>query len=127
MRCLRWRGMLGVLACVLVSLPALGSNADVNVITRIERVASGVEIEVKSSRPFPVRALGPELRVGTGGFLKSRSPEDGSLNALIFMLTAEEFAQTSMGDPVSVGYGQSMLPEDRWDFGPLDKSTLEGS
>ena len=41
--------------------------------------------------------------------------------------TAEEFAQTSMGDPVSVVYGQGVLPEDRWDFGLLDKSMLEGS
>ena len=127
MRCLTWRGMLGVLACVLVSLPALGSDADVNVITRIERVSSGAEIEVSSSRPFPVRALWPELRIGTGAFLKSRSAEDGSLNTLIFMLTAEEFAQTSMGDPVSVVYGQGVLPEERWDFGLLDKSMLEGS
>jgi hypothetical protein len=105
-------------ACALIAAPVLASEHVMNTITRVERVADGVEIEVASSEPFPVRAMPPLVRVGDQVFGRSRSPADGSLNALIFMLSDEEFGQTSTGDPVSVGYAGDP-PEEGRDFGKL--------
>jgi hypothetical protein len=100
------------------------AGADMNVIKSIKTTPSGVDIEIYSSRPFPVRALPPVLRMGSKEFMISRNPEDGSLNSLIFTLTPTEFAQVSTGDPVVVQYGAGMAPEDRWDFPRLDKSLV---
>jgi hypothetical protein len=105
-------------AFALIAAPVWASEHVVNKITRVERVDDGVEIEVTSSEPFPVRAMPPLLHVGELVFGRSRSPGDGRLNTLIFMLSDEEFAQTSVGDPVGVGY-ESDPPEEDRDFGLL--------
>jgi hypothetical protein len=95
-----------------------------NFIKSIKRTQSGVEIELYSSRPFPVRALPPVLHIGSKEFLLSRNPDDGSLNILIFKLTPTEFNQINTGDPVTVQYGSDIATADRWDFQRLDKSLL---
>jgi hypothetical protein len=125
MQCQPRRVVSAIVACALVALPVLAEEGVVNTVTRIERVSDGVEIEVTSSKPFPVRAIPPLLRVGDHVFGRSRSPADGSLNTLIFMLSDAEFAQTSNGDRVSVAYGRADPREAGWDFGVLDKSALD--
>jgi hypothetical protein len=104
----------------------------VNIIKSIKYVDSsdaledkaGVEIELISTRAFPVRNELAVLRVGDGEFTLSRYPEDGHTNTLIFTLTTKEFARLANGDPVTVQYGRG-LSGGGWDFGPLDKNLLD--
>ncbi len=102
-------------------------GADVNEIMQIRSVDSDVrydshvEIKVTSYKLFSIRAMPPVLRIGGQRFRKSRSPKDGNLNTLIFILTAEEYAKTESGDPVSVILGQDDSPVGRWFFGHLTK------
>ena len=106
----------------LVGLPALATaQPEVNVIKSIKTVRSEVEIQLTSSRAFGVRNALVVLRIGTQEFTNSRSPEDGSLNTLIFTLTSDEFARLAPGDRVTVQYGD----EPGWDFGTLDKRLLD--
>lgn len=97
-----------------------------NRIVRITRVESDVEVEVTSSREFPVRNELVKMNIGGREFSRSRSPEDGSLNTLIFILASEQFSEVSTGDEVSVYYGQEDSGE-TWRFGKLDKGMLDKS
>lgn len=108
----------------LICLPASAPADEVNTIKSIRTAASGVEIELNSTRIFPVRDQIVMLRIGTKEFTKSRYPRDGNLNTLIFTLPTDEFEQINTGDQVIVQYGHSELNEDRWNFGLLDKSLL---
>lgn len=117
----RW---LGVLLSCLVSVPAFAAEKDVNVVKSMRAVDSEVEIEVHSSREFPVRDQVVILRIGKREFSKSRPPDDGSLHTLIFHVPADEFAQLADGDPMTVQYGRHDDARDRWDFGPLSKAQL---
>jgi hypothetical protein len=123
MRCLPQRMVPTILACVFIALPAVAQDGAVNAVTRIERVAGGVVIVVTSSTPFPGRAWPPLLHVGDRAFGRSRSPADGSLGTLIFMLSEDEFAETRTGDRLIVAFRGSPR-ETGWDFGVLDKSAL---
>lgn len=98
---------------------------DVNTIRGIKTTSSRVEVEVSSTRSFPVRALPHILHIGDKEFALSRYPDDGSLNTLIFILTADEFAQVVNGEQVVVQYGSEELLSDRWDFGALNKGLLD--
>jgi hypothetical protein len=96
---------------------------DENVVQSIRTVDGTVEIELRSSREFPVRSEVVVLTIGDKQFLKSKSPEGGSLKTLIFILTEEEFEELIDEAPMSVGYGKR--PGDhmpRWNFGQLKKS-----
>jgi len=84
----------------------------------------GVEIELSSDGKFPVRNELAILQIGEMQFDLSRYPDDGSTSTLIFTLTAEEFAKTVNGDPVTVQYGREEAYE-IWEFGPFDKSRIE--
>jgi hypothetical protein len=98
-------------------------------------VGSGVDIEVHSSRPFPVRDDVIVLRIGDKDFLRSRAPADGNLNTLIFSLSAAEFSQLKDGDRMTVGFASRLRiperasdpsdPSRHWDFGTLDRSRLD--
>ena len=91
-------------------------------IRAIRTVERGVEIEVHSTHPFPVRALPAVLRIGGEQFVRSRYAK-GRLDTLIFLLSEEEFASLDTKDPVSVQYGKGKArPKPTWDFGALDKS-----
>jgi hypothetical protein len=76
----------------------------------------GVEIEVTSDTPFPVRNELAVLCIGMQQITLARYPEDGDTHTLIFTLTPEEFGRISTGDPVWVQYGRGEAFE-RWDFG----------
>ena len=113
----------------------------VNELRRIETKGVEVEIEIRSSKPFPVRALPPVLRIGDLDFTASRNPDNGRLDTLIFFVPAEDFAAI---DPQKVAmrvfYATSIegevTPSGRpraiaepggptWDFGELRKELLD--
>lgn len=139
--------IVGIFLSILVCFQAPGASqdvraGDVNHLKSIRARGSAIEIEVQSSREFPVGGQIPVLLVGTKEFAKSRHPEDGSLNTLIFTLEADEFEQLPDGEAVTVGFGRgkaggdvpsvaplagrSGMPETntRWKFGTLNKSLL---
>ncbi len=112
---------LVALACVVFFAPATAQGN--NTIKSITTVGQTVEITVNSTIPFDVRDELVVLMIGDQEFTTSRSPEDGNLNELIFVLTLDEWNQVATGDPVSVQFGQDDTT-DRWNFGTLDKSLL---
>jgi hypothetical protein len=97
------------------------AQSEVNVVKSIKTTKAGVEIQLTSSRAFGVRNALVVLSIGAQKFSKSRPPEDGSLNTLIFTLMSDQFARTALGDRVIVQYGD----EPKWDFGTLDKRLLD--
>ena len=107
---------------------------------RIETKGRWIELEVTSTREFPVRALPPVLRIGEQTFSLSRNPDDGRLDTLIFRIPADRFDRLENGAPVEVFYALSMEAdsttgrvtaavrapgEESWSFGPLQKSLLD--
>jgi len=98
---------------------------DVNRIVAIRRLARSeqldaarpaVDMEVTSSRPFPVGGALPELRVGTDRFTLSRFA-DATSERLIFTLTADEFDALADGADVVVNVGGAAP----WAFGALSR------
>ena len=128
----------GVLLFCLVSFSAFVTAQDVNVVKSIRTVVAAagstsaptIEVELNSSREFPIRDEVVILRIGTRDIFRSRTPSDGSLNTLIFMLTADEFAQIADGADMSVRYGKDLrggraaVRNPRWNFGKLNKALL---
>ena len=100
------------------------------------QTAAEIEIELHSSREFPILNQVVVLRIGTQDFFKSRSPDDGSRQTLIFSVPADVFDRLPDGAPLAVRFGKADPdgPQDeararaasrrRWDFGSLDKSKL---
>lgn len=80
------------------------------------RRGAAVEIEVVSTRPFPVADALPELRIGKKTFTLSRF-SSGATDRLIFTLEASQFRETAEGAPVILRIG-GRRP---WTFGPLRK------
>lgn len=99
-----------------------------NTIRRVQKIASaaalngrpGVEVELASSRAFPVKGDAPLLKIGQQSFSLGRYPSNGDTHILIFTLTLDEFAKTSAKDHVQVVY-QSGRPDLVWNFGLLGK------
>jgi hypothetical protein len=98
---------------------------DVNRIVAIRRLARSeqldaarpaVELEVMSSRPFPVGGALPELRVGNDRYTLSRFA-DATSERLIFTLTADEFDALADGADVAVNVGGAAP----WAFGALSR------
>jgi hypothetical protein len=118
----RWLSTLST-PIALFTFSAVAAEPAVNTISGIRTVESGVEIELHSSRPFPMRNQITVLRIGDKEFTKSRYPKDGNLDTLIFKLTPDEFGQLANGDPVRVQYGRG-VKADYWDFGTLNKRLL---
>ncbi len=108
----------------LLFLPLAASpQQPVNTIKSITTVGQTVEITVNSTKQFDVRDELVVLMIGDQEFTTSRSPDDGRLNELTFILTLDEWSQVATGDPVIVRFGQDNAP-DHWDFGQLDKTLL---
>ena len=113
-----------------------GAPPDMNVVKSIRAAtfngAAVIEIELQSSKEFPIRDQIVVLRIGNRDFMRSRSPANGSLNTLIFMLTPEDFGQVADGSSLSVRYGLEYSDDpaaqsadnSRWQFGQLNKSLL---
>ena len=124
-----------IVVCLLISgLLAAAQAPPVNTVKRIQTVDGVVEIEVHSNREFPIRDQVVVLRVGEKEFLRSKTPEDGSLKTLIFMLTPAQFDALQDGAPMTVKYGRGEDAQGpqveaaaaarglRWDFGKLNKA-----
>jgi hypothetical protein len=75
-----------------------------------------IEIEVVSTRPFPVADALPELRIGKKTFTLSRF-SSGATDRLIFTLEASQFRETAEGAPVILRIGGRRPGT----FGPLRK------
>jgi hypothetical protein len=101
--------------------PQATTGPVINTIDSIRTVQSHVEIQLTSSRAFPVRNEIAVLKIGREEVTLSRYPEDGSTNTLIFTLTAAEFDHLQSGDEVTVQYGRYDAV-DRWYYGKLDKA-----
>ena len=112
------------LGLMYVSSQPQAEETSVNTIVSIKKVSSGIEIEFHSTKSFPIRALPPALQIGAEGFMMSRYPTPRDLYTLAFYLTLSEFDQLNTGDPVIVHYGSRELESEYWDFGVLDKNTL---
>ncbi len=114
-----------VLALALVGLAGLlffPVTAGANTITSITSVGQTVEITMQSGAGFDVRDELVLLIIGDQQFTTSRSPDDGSLNQLTFILTLDEWNQLATGDPVIVQFGED--DDNPQSFGTLDKSLL---
>jgi hypothetical protein len=90
-----------------------GLTATASEMTRVPTV----EVEVASTRPFPVGGALATLVVSEKTFLLSRFPS-GRTDRLIFTLEANDFDAIGQGAEVSVFIGGARP----WKFGPLDKS-----
>jgi hypothetical protein len=102
---------------------ARAGGAEMNVVKSIKTNQSGdVEIELKSTREFPVRDAVIELRISNQTFRRSRPGPDGSLNTIIFVLTDDEFVRINTGDLVTVGFSHE---PPGWNFGNVDKTLLD--
>jgi len=78
-----------------------------------------VEIEVASTRRFPVGGALPTLVIGDKTFTLSHFPS-GSTHRLVFTLDAAEFAAVPPGAPVHLRIGGAPP----WKFGPIDPSRV---
>lgn len=112
---------LVVLACLLFFALATAAQGT-NTIKSIIAVGQTVEITVNSTIQFDVRDELVLLIIGDQQFTTSRSPDDGSLNQLTFILTLDEWNQLATGDPVIVQFGED--DDNPQSFGTLDKSLL---
>ena len=128
-----------VLVATLLLALAAGADAqtqkpDVNTVRSIRDAGPVVEIELHSSREFAVRDEVVVLRIGSKEFHRSRPPEGGSLNTLVFMLTPADFDALPDGEALTVKYGLQPVGSDepgaagaaddrgpRWNFGKLNK------
>jgi hypothetical protein len=122
-------------AVPLSAAQAGGAKPEVNVVRSIKaRPATGgqapagatvVEIELQSSLEFPVRDEIVILRIGSADFRISRSPDDGRLDTLFFVLSQDDFDQLPDGASMEVRYGTTDAGGHRWRFGKLNKSLLQ--
>jgi hypothetical protein len=83
-----------------------------------------VQIELKTSRPFPVRDVPLQLRIGKRVFIDELSGEYTG-RKLTLSLTPEMFAELKDGDEIVAFFskpdGNEFAEEDVWHFGKLDK------
>ena len=74
-------------------------------ITSADKVGDIIELTVNNSNDFSVGALPYVLKIGDSVFKKSRSPSNGDLNTLIFLIPSDTFDQLKEDDLVNLGYG----------------------
>jgi hypothetical protein len=122
-------------ACL--ALPLVAGAQDVNTVKSMRAVGSTVEIELESTKQFEIRDDLIVLKIGNKEFSRSKSPKDGSLNRLIFMIPASAFEQLADGEAMTVSFRSDNVGDDvsatggtrrggpRWDFGKLNKSLLQ--
>lgn len=100
----------------LNEIVAIRHLASVTAAAEMTRVPA-VEVEVASTRPFPVGGALPTLLVGEKTFTLSRYPS-GATDRLVFTLDRTDFERLTQGTEVSVRVGGAHP----WQFGPLDKA-----
>jgi len=89
-----------------------------------------VQMELKTSRPFPVRDMPLQLRVGKKVFIDELSG-DYTGRKLTLSLTPEMFAELKDGDDIVAFFskpeGNGSADRDVWNFGKLSKQKAESS
>jgi hypothetical protein len=105
------------------AVPLMLSESETNRIVAIRSVASpsgraspAVEIELLSTRPFPVGGALPTLSIDNHDFTLSRFPS-GTTDRLIFTIEEDEFKAVSDGSEVTLRIGGAPP----WSFGKLQK------
>ena len=83
-----------------------------------------MEISLTSNREFLPAGEMLILRIGNREFANSRYNSSGETSAVIFTLTAAEFAALSQNDDVVVQYG-SGTGTAAWNFGRMNKNMLK--
>ena len=113
---------------------AAGEEPATNRQQRLTTTEHGVEIELWSAEPFPVRALPPMLRIGSEVFSRSRYPDNGRLDTLLFLIPANRFETLTSDDSVVLYYGDPPAEDAAgvgtdgwsvWTFGNLRKGLLD--
>jgi len=89
---------------------------DANSILAIRPTSAGVEIELTSSRTFPVGDALPVLTIGDRSYRLSRFPK-GTSDRIVFLLKPAEYAAAPEGAQVTLRIGGA----DPWTFGTLRK------
>jgi len=83
-----------------------------------------VQIELKTERPFPIKDVPLQLRIGKRVFVDELSG-DHTGRKLTLSLTPEMFAELHDGDEIVASFGkggeQGSSDQDVWNFGKLDK------
>jgi hypothetical protein len=81
-----------------------------------------IQIELKTSRPFPVRDVPLQLQIGEKIFLDELSG-DYTGRKLTLSLTPEMFAELKDGDEIVAFFSKPFAEGDVWYFGKLNKSS----
>jgi hypothetical protein len=85
-----------------------------------------IQIELRTSRPFPVRDVPLQLRIGNKNFLDELSG-DYTGRKLTLSLTPEMFADLKDGEEIKAFFGKAngngSVDGDVWLFGKLNKAT----
>ena len=89
---------------------------DSNQILAIRPTSAGVEIELASSRTFPIGDALPVLTIGDHSYRLSRFPK-GKSDRIVFVLTPDQYAAAPAGAHVTLRIGGA----DPWTFGTLRK------
>lgn len=112
--------------------PPISYQGAITAIRRLSDIAKArlpngidVEIEVYSDQAFTVGNNMYLLRIGSQEFKRSRYGTS-NLKSLVFYLSADEFAQLSNNEGVSIQNGRHN-PSKIWNLGRLDKSILSNS
>jgi hypothetical protein len=79
-----------------------------------------VQIELKTSRPFPVREVPLQLQIGKKVFIEELSG-DYTGRKLTLSLTPEMFAELTDGDEIVAFFSKPSAEGDVWSFGRLGK------
>lgn len=108
-------GMLRANAAVPVALTKPDSNA-ISAIRTVRRAPSAVEIELTSSRPFPIADALPVLTIGDRTYRVSRILP-GKPARMVFTLSEADYAAARDGAPVALRIGGAHP----WSFGALRK------
>jgi len=108
----------GIAFAALRSIAAIAvpHAPDNNRLVAIRPAGKGVEIELTSSRLFPIGDALPVLTMGDHSYRLSRFPK-GRSDRIVFVLNAAEYAAAAEGAPVTLRIGGA----DPWVFGTLRK------
>ena len=117
---------IALAAFAVVGLPRAAQAQNANGrITQVKAVsANTMDVEVTSEREFPVLDSVVTLHIADKSYTVSRSPEDGSLNTLIFSVPASDLtAGANSGAEAWIDYtGQGGGL--RWNLGKLSAATI---
>jgi hypothetical protein len=131
---LRWVGQLKLPASFrpTAARPTEEGNSIVSLKTAIRSIGSSrhplVQLELRTSRPFPARPSPLQLQVGKRFFLNELSG-DYTGRSLTLTLTPEMFAEVKDGSEIVAFFDRpdrsGFTTQDVWYFGRLNKSQLD--